>query len=465
MDDRSQLLETIERQSLFDQLPAEDRERVARLAVFATLRAGESVTDEGAPVSGLWILLEGRMSVEVGLAAERTRIAALGAGSLLGEASYLSGRPASATVTALSDCRLLELPQDRVRVACEQHPSFGLRFERLLVAIFSERLSRTLGSGTRADLPAVDAESLTSLRTLPLQPIEEEAVARYSRFGKRDPFLWRWCLRALELTTVPSVPQQERLEVRTAKFLAAVTLVIVDDVADLGRAHGELEEALALLGHAPAGDHAGALDAVLGDELTWMWSTLRERTGRFPFEKALAPLLDFDWQMVFTANRYARLARHVPAIDNPTENIEFAPHGIALFVFGTLDLMTSPQLTLSDLRATRELVHAGQTLCELANMIATWRRELPDRDFGSRIFTLGLTRGTFTNDELQTLPTDTIIARIEEAHLEEQLLEEWRTHRSRAQAAASRIDGYDPSPLIAGYDMVFGLTLAARGSI
>jgi len=435
------------------------------LAAFATLREGESLTDEGAPVSSLWILLEGRMSVEVGPAPNRTRIAVLGPGSLLGEGSYLSGRPASATVTALGACRLLELAQDHVRVACEQQPSFGLRFERLLVAIFSERLSRTLGSGRRADLPAVDAESLKSLRTLQLQPIEEEAVARYSLFGQRDPFLWRWCLRALELTTVPWVPEQRRLEARAAKFLAAVAVVIVDDIADLGQSHLELEEALALLGHAPAADATGALDAVLGDELAWVWSALRERTRRLPLQEALAPLLAFDWQMVFTANRYARLARDVPAISNPTENIEFAPHGIALLVFGTLDLMASPQLKLSDLRATRELVHAGQTLCELANMIATWRREIPDRDFGSRIFTVGLSRGTFTNDELQTLPTDTIVTRIEAAHLEEELLDEWRSHRSRAETAAARIDGYDPSPLIAGYDTVFGMTLAARGSI
>jgi hypothetical protein len=169
--------------------------------------------------------------------------------------------------------------------------------------------------------------------------------------------------------------------------------------------------------------------------------------------------------MVFTANRHAWLARESPAVVNPTENMEYAPHGIAMMVFGTLDLMSSPRLTLADSQATREVVHAGQALCELANMIATWRREIPDRDFGSRIFTLGLTRGTFTGDELRTLESDAIVARIEEARLEELLLDEWRSHRTRAEAAATRIDGYDPSLLLAGYDAVFGMTLAARGSI
>jgi hypothetical protein len=244
-----------------------------------------------------------------------------------------------------------------------------------------------------------------------------------------------------------------------------VTVVIVDDVADLGRSQRELGEALALVGDGPPDGSGGVGDAPLREELGWLWSALGERCSRLPAYEALADMLAFDWRMVFTANRHARLARDFPAVVNPTENMEYAPHGIGMMVFGTLDLMSSAQLTLADLRATRELVHAGQALCELANMIATWRREIPDGDFSSRIFTLGLTRGVFTSEELLELSTGGIVARIEEARLEEVLMDEWRSHRARAEAAAARIGGYDPSPLLAGYDAVFGMTLAARGSI
>jgi hypothetical protein len=366
-------------------------------------------------------------------------------------------------VTALSDCRLIEVAHARLRVACEERPSFGLRFERLLVDIFTQRLSRSLGTGSLVELPAVDAASLKSLRELQFQPVEDEATARYARFGKRDPFLWRWCLRALELTTLPCVPDTRRLEIRATKFLAAVTVVIVDDVADLGRSSRELGAVLALLGDTSADE--AVVDPSLRNEVGWMWSMLGERCSRLPAYDALAEMLAFDWRMVFTANRHARLARDIPALVNPTENMEYAPHGIAMMVFGTLDLMNSPRLTVADVRATRELVHAGQALCELANMIATWRREIPDRDFSSRIFTLGLTRGAFRSDELEALSTDEIVARIEATKLEELLLGEWRSHRTRAETAAARIGGYDPVPLLNGYDAVFGMTLAARGSI
>jgi hypothetical protein len=98
-------------------------------------------------------------------------------------------------------------------------------------------------------------------------------------------------------------------------------------------------------------------------------------------------------------------------------------------------------------------------------MIATWRREIPDRDFGSRIVTLGMTRGASRATSCTRSRRGRSSKRIPAARLEELLLDEWRSHRSRAEAAADRIGGYDAAPLLGGYDAVFGMTLAARGSI
>src|SRR5262245_1682815 len=220
--------------------------------------------------------------------------------------------------------------QAELRRACEERPAFGLRIERLLTALLTERVARSVGGGSRVELPAVDPALLKSLRTLGLQPAEEEAITRYGRFGQRNPFLWRWCVRAQELTTLPCVPEARRLEARATKLLAAVTVVVVDDVADLGQSRRELDAVLALLGECPAPPPPAVLRPALSKELAWVWSTLQERARRFPGYEAFADLLDFDWKMVFIANRHARLAREVVAVVNPTENLDYAPHGIAM---------------------------------------------------------------------------------------------------------------------------------------
>src|SRR5262249_50151312 len=144
------------------------------------LEGGARLTDEGARVASLWLLLDGRASVEVGSGATRTLVATVEPGALLGEASYLSGRPASASVTALRDCRLIEFSQAELRRACEERPAFGLRIERLLTALLMGRLAGTVGGGSRVELPPVDPALLRSLRDLELQPIEEEAISRYA---------------------------------------------------------------------------------------------------------------------------------------------------------------------------------------------------------------------------------------------------------------------------------------------
>jgi CRP-like cAMP-binding protein len=465
MSNDADLRATVSRVPGLSMLGPDERALLAKLARVTALAGGERLIDEGAAVPSVWILVEGRCAVEAGAGPARALIATREAGALLGEGSYLSGRPATASVTALGECRLLEISQARLRTACEEQPDVGLRIERLLTGIFAERLSGSVGRGSQVRIPRVDAAALASLRAVRLQPVEREAVARYARCGERDPFLWSWCARALELTTLPCVPAERLQEARATKFLAAVALVIVDDVADRGRSPGELAEILALVGDGPAPDGARSVGAPFRDELAWIWSVLAARVGRLPSYRSLARVLEFDWRMVFTANRHARLARDAPAVLNPTESMEYAPHGIALLVFATLDLMSSPPLDLDDLRATRELVHAGQSLCELANMLATWRREVPDRDFSSRIFALGLARRSFTSEELCDLAPNAIVDRIDRAGLEDLLLAEWRTYRARAEAAAARIHGFEPSALLAGYDAVFGLTLAARGSI
>ena len=357
--DHSGLLNSLNALPLLSGLLPDDRRLLAELGGYSDLPGGAVITDEGAPVSRLWFLIDGRAAVEIGSGAARALLATLEPGAVLGEASYLSGRGATASVTTLCACRLIEFSQPKLRRFCEEQPSFGLRFERLLTGILQERFSRAIGRGRSIDLPVVDAASLKGIQQLSFLPLEQAAIEAYSHYGHRDPFLWRWCLRAIELTALPCLPADWRDEVRALKLLAAITIVTVDDVADLGQTTRELDELLSLLGDGCLAEVHPVLDSRLREGVGWIWSELCDRTRRLPMYSAFAGVLAFDWRMVFTANRHARLSREVAALLNPTENLDYAPHGIGVLVFSTLDLMGSRSPGAEDLRSIREVCSRG----------------------------------------------------------------------------------------------------------
>lgn len=91
--------------------------------------APESVlAREGHPVDCLYLLVRGAARVE---SAGRT-VATLRPGSFAGEMSFLSGDPATATVTALDACRVFAVPQERLRVLLQENEEIKLVLQELL---------------------------------------------------------------------------------------------------------------------------------------------------------------------------------------------------------------------------------------------------------------------------------------------------------------------------------------------
>lgn len=139
------LVETLARTPLGDILEPDE---LARLAAFGRVRevpAGERLRREGEPGGTLIVLLHG--SVEVvkeggdGEGDER-RLVELGAGAILGEVGFLSGRAASATLRTCSPARLFELPRDAFEGLVEQQEPAALRLALALARLVADRLAQ-----------------------------------------------------------------------------------------------------------------------------------------------------------------------------------------------------------------------------------------------------------------------------------------------------------------------------------
>jgi CRP/FNR family transcriptional regulator, cyclic AMP receptor protein len=127
------------------------------------LPRGTTVIEQGKPIEGLLVLLEGKLAVRRADLPGRD-VAALFPGEVLGEISFVDGRPPSASVVSLQDSHLLVVARQILTVKLSHDDRFAARFYRGLAMFLADRLRATtasLGYGKPAgDQPQPDAEAI-----------------------------------------------------------------------------------------------------------------------------------------------------------------------------------------------------------------------------------------------------------------------------------------------------------------
>ena len=118
------LVNVLSRSPLFEMLGVRDRERIAANVKLETFSAGDPVFRAGEEGGALYIIKTG--SVEVRARApsgEEVKLATLGPHQFVGEVSFLTGVPRTATVTPLERSEMLKLDEGELRRLVQDHPS------------------------------------------------------------------------------------------------------------------------------------------------------------------------------------------------------------------------------------------------------------------------------------------------------------------------------------------------------
>jgi serine phosphatase RsbU (regulator of sigma subunit) len=98
--------------------------------------AGEMVFEEGQPGAEMYVLLEGDLEISI----QGREIDHLRKGSIVGEMALVDDRPRSATVTSVTDSKLLPIDRERFRILVRESPDFAIR----VMTIMSQRLRHLL---------------------------------------------------------------------------------------------------------------------------------------------------------------------------------------------------------------------------------------------------------------------------------------------------------------------------------
>lgn len=315
-------------------------------------------------------------------------------------------------------------------------------------------------------LPSPDAERSAVMR-LELSGDVQRWVAAYAEVGKRNPYLWKWARRGVDLTTLPFVRDELRADVCDSKVLSIMLCVLLDDVAD---EHGKsrlLDCLFEIMAERSAPDFSPLTAeerryAELARRLTGEYE---ERIARYPRHEQYAELLRYDAAQFVNTLRYSHLLNRNIHLLNLAEHDLYLPHNMHMMSFATLDLMCSHDFPDQELGKLREAIWHAQCMGRIGNLLSTWRREVKQRDFTSGVFARAVMQGDLTLDQLAGADPAGIERAIDGGRHEQYFVQRWQRHRDCFQRAAARIAVVNLTGLLESHDRFLQMHLSSRGLI
>jgi CRP/FNR family transcriptional regulator, cyclic AMP receptor protein len=125
-----------------------DVDWLVRAGVKRTVPSGTVIIREGEASPSLFFILKGEFSVTSAWSLHE--LARVGAGEILGEISLVDDRPPSATVTALAESVIGDIPIDALERQIAKDHAFGARFYKAIAVTLADRL-RARQSGVAGD--------------------------------------------------------------------------------------------------------------------------------------------------------------------------------------------------------------------------------------------------------------------------------------------------------------------------
>ena len=111
-----------------------------------SVEAGEAILNEGDQPHHLYIVLEGRTAALLPKTASRlstVRLSELGPGDCFGEYAFVDQQPASATIRALTDTKVVCIGYEDLRAFLNEHPTVASIVYQNLLHILVRRLRMT----------------------------------------------------------------------------------------------------------------------------------------------------------------------------------------------------------------------------------------------------------------------------------------------------------------------------------
>ncbi len=140
------LVDDLRKSILADNLNDEELNQLANIAAARTFYKNDSIFDEKDDGSSLYILVEGRVCIEIRSLQKRMplpkQIMIVKRGQIFGEMAFVERRFRSASARAKGNVRLISIPSGDFDKLMQENPSLGFKVMTNLARILSRRLRR-----------------------------------------------------------------------------------------------------------------------------------------------------------------------------------------------------------------------------------------------------------------------------------------------------------------------------------
>jgi len=329
------------------------------------------------------------------------------------------------------------------------------------------------GRGTPTDDPgpSVDHIDMQRVEQEPLPPVVSELIDMYDeRLGYRDSeFLLKWLHVVFRFFTLSSVDETYAEECRTVRTLASMYVMLIDDLGE--RHDDDITLAQAAKLPFPSESIDREIDGIDHDYMAVteaVWEALAPRLQAAPRYDEVKALFRYDMRQVIQAIRYSALLNENPEIANMSEVRALGAHNMMMLAYADIDIAFSPTFDCAELGRVRSLLLELQQMARIGNWVTTWERELDEGDVSAGVFVIAVENGILSAEELRTAATDPdardeIRSRIENAHVEEALIEQWQQRCDTLRSNPPEIASIDVDGLIGGMERVMAFHLASRG--
>lgn len=129
--------------SLLGAASVAELQTLGSLSTLVELNAGDVLMHEGEESSAIFLVMDGALTASLSEAGKSIELGDINPGDWIGEVAVLDPGPATATVVAKSQCRLLRIGSDEFKALVHENSALADRLIRSLCSVLIERLRAT----------------------------------------------------------------------------------------------------------------------------------------------------------------------------------------------------------------------------------------------------------------------------------------------------------------------------------